>query len=154
MNPMLEQKSRIARIVASFWKATVSLLALIGLIWLVGGPLFRLIFSPMFVREVVHKSPSPDGRAVAEIEVTTGGLGTVWTTRVHLRMVGNEPWTVYQTKDSEFSPPLRWLDSRTLLIGLPCGRFDHASNPDDWESAYAPRPDRLKVRFTHPANCN
>jgi hypothetical protein len=66
--------------------------------------------------------------------------------------VGQKHWTVYQTKDSDFVPPLRWLRPDTLLIGLPCYRFDHLSNPDDWERGDATER-RLKVRFVYPGNC-
>ena len=147
-------KRKSAQIIGILWKVSKNLLALIGFIWLAGGPLLRLLTGPLFVTEVVDRSYSPDRHAVAEVEVRRGGLGTVWTTRVHLRAVGDEPWTVYQTKDSDFIPPLRWLNARTLKVGLPCGRFDYASNPDDWETEFSPRPDRLAVRFERPRNCN
>lgn len=88
---------------------------------------------------------------MAEVEVRRGGLGTVWTTRVHLHS-GGTTWTVYQTKDSDFEPPLRWVDRDTLILGLPCDRFDHVSNPDDWERS-DPRERRLRVRFEYLA-CN
>jgi hypothetical protein len=139
-------------IVRWIWKAAVGTLAVIGLLWLAGGPLLGLIFAPLFHTEVVRRLFSPDRAAVAEVEVRRGGFGTVWTTRVHLRYVGKDYWTVYQTKDSDFAPPLRWTSRDTLLIGLPCDRFDHVSNPDDWKRG-DPREPRLKVRFAYPKEC-
>ena len=133
-------------------KSVVQLLALIGLFWLAAGPLLRLLMTPFFHTEVVRVARSPDRGAVAEVEVRRGGLGTVWTTRVHLRYLGREYWTVYKAKDSDFVPPVRWRDRDTLLIGLPCGRFDHLSNPDDWERN-DPTERRLKVRFVYPEKC-
>jgi len=130
-------------------KLAVASLAVIGFLWVAGGPLARLILSPFYVTEVVRQVYSPNRSAVAEIEVRKGGFGTVWTTRVHLRSTGQTQWTVYQTKDSDFVPPLRWVNGNTLVIGLPCDRFDHLSNPDDWESI-TPRPNRVRVRFEHP----
>ena len=141
-----------ARPLAALWKLVVRLLAVVGLLWIAGGPVLRVLLAPLFVTDVVRRTYSPDRSAVAEVEVRRGGLGTVWTTRVHLKLPTEPRWTVYQTKDSDFVPPLRWLDRTTLLIGLPCGRFDHASNPDDWESV-EPRPDRIRVQFERPEGC-
>lgn len=141
-----------ARPLAAVWKLVVQLLAVVGFLWIAGGSILRLLVGPLFVTDVVRRAYSPDRSAVAEVEVRRGGLGTVWTTRVHLGSPTQPRWTVYQTKDSDFVPPLRWLDRTTLLIGLPCGRFDHLSNPDDWEST-EPRPDRLRVRFERPKEC-
>ena len=133
-------------------QTVVRTLALIGLFWLAAGPVVRLLAVPLFHTEVVRASHSPDRAAVAEVEVRRGGLGTVWTTRVHLRYVGRDYWTVYKAKNSDFVPPLRWTDRDTLLIGLPCGRFDHLSNPDDGERS-DPTERRLKVRFAYPGKC-
>lgn len=141
-----------ARLLATLWKVAVGALAVIGFLWLVGGPLLRLLLSPLYVTEVVRREYPPDGSAIADVEVRRGGFGTVWTTRVHLAPKGQPRWTVYESHDSDFVPPLQWLNSRTLLIGLPCGRFDHLSNPDDWESS-TPRPNRLRVRFARLDSC-
>ena len=142
-----------ARPVAAVWKLTVAALAVTGFFWLAGGPLFRTLIHPLlFVTEVVRREYSPDRAAVADVEVTRGGFGTVWTTRVYLGSPDRRQWIVYQTRDSDFIPPLHWLDRHTLRIGLPCGRFDHVSNPDDWESS-EPRPNRLQVRVERPSNC-
>ena len=137
---------------AALWKLVVRLFAIIGFLCIAGGPVLRVLLAPLFVTDVMRRTYSPDRSAVAEVKVRRGGLGTVWTTRVHLGPPNEPRWTIYQTKDSNFVPPLRWLDRTTLLIGLPCGRFDHASNPDDWE-AVEPRPDRIRVRFERPEGC-
>jgi hypothetical protein len=139
-------------LVAALWKLIVRTMAIAGFVWMAGGPVSRLVLSPLFVTDVVHRAYSPDRLAVAEVEVRRGGLGTVWTTRVHLKSTTKRRWTIYKAKDSDFVPPLRWLDRTTLLIGLPCGRFDHLSNPDDWESV-EPRQERLRVWFERPADC-
>lgn len=149
-----DPKGKSSSVGVLLWRVLVRILALIGFVWLAGGPLLRLLMAPMFVTEVVRRAPSPDNAATAEVEVRKGGFGTVWTTRVHLRGPDKGPWTVYQTKDSDFTPTLRWIDRRTLLVGLPCDRFDHISNPDDWENEFAPRPERLKVRFRRPSDCD
>jgi len=65
---------------------------------------------------------------------------------------GEDYWTVYQAKDSDFIPPLRWADYETLIIGLPCERFDYVSNPDDWERSNLSEQ-RLKVPFTYADEC-
>jgi hypothetical protein len=137
------------------WKLILYCLAAAGFIWLAGGTIGRILLSPMFVTEKVRVLPSPNGDAVAEIEVRSGGLATVWTTRVHLRPDPDNDfyWTVYQAKDSDFVPPMRWVDNQTLLITLPCKRFDYASNPDDWQRSDSSER-RLKVRFTYPAACS
>jgi hypothetical protein len=129
------------------------MLAAIGLIWLVGGPILRLLLSPAFDRQVTKRSYSPNGEAVAEIAVTRGGFGTVWTTRVHLRPIGEKGWTVYKAGDSDFTPSIRWRSKDTLIIGLPCDRFDYVSNPDDWPRSN-PAEYRLKVRFEYVRDCD
>jgi hypothetical protein len=137
------------------WKVTVGVLAVIGLLWLIGGPIMRAALSPLFETKIVRSEPSPDRVAIAEVQVRRGGLGTVWTTRVHLRpnLDGDDYWTVYQAKDSDFVPSMWWADRETLIIGLPCERFDYVSNPDDWERS-DPSERRLKVRFTYEKGCS
>ena len=135
-------------------KAIIYALAIIGLFWMIGGPVLRLLFLPLFETEIVRSALSPDRHATAEVEVRKGGFGTVWTTRVHLRSISNteSSWTVYQAKDSAFVPSLQWADRDTLIIGLPCERFDYVSNPDDWERSN-PTERRIKVRFTYSKEC-
>lgn len=145
--------SRILNWTRSLTRAAVLILAAIGLCWLVGGPILRLLLTPAYDRRVTKRAYSPDRAALSEVEVTKGGFGTVWTTRVHLQPVGQEGWTVYQTKDSDFTPSMRWKGDDTLVIGLPCERFDHLSNPDDWPRSN-PAERRLKVRFVYLQNCD
>ena len=135
-------------------KTLLYTLALIGLVWLIAGPVVRLFAAPMFETQIIRSLPSPDGRAHAEVEVRKGGFGTVWTTRVHLRSGpdGEGRWTIYQAKDSDFVPPLRWADRDTLIVTLPCERFDYASNPDDWKRS-DPTARRMKVRFDYGREC-
>lgn len=144
----------IRRILGFAGKAGLYILALIGLIWLVGGPVTRLITGPLYVTDIVLSLPSPDRGATAQVQVRSGGLRTVSTTRVHLRFgqEADEYWTVYEAKDSDYVPALRWADRETLVITLPCERFDYVSNPDDWKRE-DPAERRLKVRFTYAAEC-
>lgn len=135
-----------------FYRIVRNTLAVIGLFWIGGNFVLPKLVAPMFRTAVVNTVHAPDNRALAKVEVRSGGFGTVNSTRVFLKPVGREPWTVYQTQDSDFPPPLRWLDNQTLLIGLPCARFDHISNPDDWERADA-SDRRYKVRVEYPGGC-
>jgi hypothetical protein len=131
-------------------RGLIVVFALIGFLQtttrLFGPVLFDTIMSPLMVREVTKTVAAPGGATNARIEVTRGGFGTVWTTRIRLVPKGEEGWMIYQTKDSDFTPTLRWLDPTTLLLGLGCERFGHISNPDDWESVSESRPRRYKVR--------
>lgn len=134
-------------------RGAVLVLAAIGLCWLVGGPVIRLLLTPAYDRQVTKRVYSPDRAAVSQVEVTKGGFGTVWTTRVHLKPVGQEGWTIYQTKDSDFTPSLKWKSDDTLVIGLSCERFDYLSNPDDWQRSN-PAERRFKVRFEYARDCD
>ena len=139
-----------------FWsissRVIISGLALIGAAYLIGGPIMRFALRPLYVVEVVKTLPSPDQKASAQVEVTRGGFGTVWTTRVSLQGADEDRWTIYETGDSDFVPTLTWSDGQTLVVALPCERVDHLSNPDDWERADPSEP-RLKVRFEYVAKC-
>ena len=132
-------------------RITVRTLAIIGATCVLGAVLLAGCVNTMFTTQVIRSVPSPDKKAVAEIEVRKGGLGTVWTTRVNLRTEENN-WTVYQAKDSDFQPPLNWDGPVTLIIGLPCERFDYVSNPDDWQRS-DPTERRLRVRVKYPESC-
>lgn len=145
--------SRIRNWTRGVIRAAVLILAAMGLCWLVGGSMLRLLLTPAYDRQVTKRAYSPNRAALSEVEVTKGGFGTVWTTRVHLRPVGQEGWTVYQAKDGDFTPSMRWKGNDTLFIGLSCERFDHLSNPDDWPSSN-PVERRLKVRFEYLRNCD
>lgn len=145
------RQPRLHRFLGLTGRATLYVLAAIGLFCVVGGMVLKLVLSPLYERRIVRSAFSPDRTAVAELEVTTGGA-TVWTTRIRLRPVGGEGWTVYQAGDSRFEPSMAWAAKDTLVISLPCDRFDHLSNPDDWGRS-DPAARRLKVRFTYPKDC-
>jgi hypothetical protein len=134
-------------------KSVLWIFTLIG-VFCVGALLFLLAIKPiMYEREITKRVYSPDRSAVAKVEVTRGGFGTVWTTRVLLVPSGEQGWTVYETGDSDFTPPLRWASPDRLILGLPCERFGHVSNPDDWERS-DPSERRFKVRFEYIKNCD
>lgn len=131
----------------------VLFLAAIGLCSLVGGLVTRLLLAPTYDTQVTRRVFAHDRSAVSEVEVTKGGFGTVWTTSVNLRPVGQKGWTVYEAQDSDFTPSIKWKGNDTLIIGLPCARVDYLSNPDDWpRSNTAER--RFKVRFEYLQNCD
>jgi hypothetical protein len=132
-------------------EAIVSLLAVIGALCLLSIISLLGLHRLLYATEVIRTLPSPDHRASAQIEVTKGGFGTVWTTEVYLRSRGNN-WIIYKSRDSDFEPPLRWRNGETLVVGLPCDRFDHTSNPDDWERD-DPGEHRLRMIFEYPADC-
>jgi hypothetical protein len=115
--------------------------------------MLRLLLAPAYDRQVTKRAYSLNRAMLSEVEVTKGGFGTVWTTRVRLQPVGQKGWTVYQAKDSDFTPSMRWKDNDTLVIGLPCERFDYLSNPDDWPRGN-PAERRIKVRFEYLRNCD
>ena len=149
----ISSPSRIRQWTRIVPRAAVLVLAAIGLCWLVGGPMLRLLLAPAYDRQITKRVYSPNRAAVSEVEVTKGGLGTVWTTGVYLRPVGQDGWTVYQTRDSDFTPSIKWKGNDTLVVGLPCQRFDYLSNPDDWPRSKPAEP-RLKVRFIYIRNCD
>jgi hypothetical protein len=126
--------------------------AIVGFFSFFGGPILGFLLAPLYHREITQRVYSPDGSTVAEVEVTTGGFGTVWTTRVRLIPSQQQGWLIYKTKDSDFTPSLRWRDRDTLIIGLPCYRVGHLSNPDDWERS-DPNERRFKVRFDYVEDC-
>lgn len=114
----ISSPSRIRQWTRIVTRAAVLVLAAIGLCWLVGGPMLRLLLAPAYDRQITKRVYSPNSAAVSEIEVTKGGLGTVWTTSVYLRPVGQDGWTVYQTRDSDFTPSIKWKGNDTLVVGL------------------------------------
>jgi hypothetical protein len=145
--------SRIRKWTRSLTRVAVLILAAIGLCWLIGGPILLLLLTPIYDRQVTKRAYSPNRALVSEVEVTKGGLGTVWTTRVHLQPVGQEGWTIYKTKDSDFTPSMKWKGNDTLVIGLSCERFDYLSNPDDWPRGNSAAR-RIKVRFEYLRKCD
>lgn len=145
------QKVRRSRY-AGLKKLLIGILALVGVFALAWHPTTQLLFGWMYVTEVHRPVLSPDGLSGARIEVRKGGMGTVHTTRVILTSWDNRNWTIYEAGDSDFQPSLRWTASDTLFVGLGCGRFDHVSNPDDWQRSDPAEP-RLKVRFEYREPC-
>jgi hypothetical protein len=133
-------------------KYLIAIFAVFGFFCTFGAPMLRIAFSPLLEQKIVQRVYSPNRFFSAEVEVTRGGFGTVWTTSVYVRPHDEERWNVYETSDSEFVPPLRWLDQETLILGLPCERVDRLSNPDDWERSN-PKKRRLKVRFEYARDC-
>jgi hypothetical protein len=63
------------------------------------------------------------------------------------------PWLIYETKTTDdAAPTIEWINSETLVLGLPCGIIGHAANPDDWERS-KPNERRLRVRFRYQEGC-
>jgi len=145
------RNGHIRRVVTALWKLLRIAAMAIGFVVIAGTLIGRVLRPVFYVDEVVEQVRSQDQAVVAKVVVTKGGLGTVWTTRVRLE-APHGTWTIYETRDSDFTPLLRWTGSRELLVRLPCDRFGHLSNPDDWVSA-KPRPDRIRVRFTYQRRC-
>lgn len=140
--------------VGCLWRAIILGLALVGFLRLAAmflPPLLDAIVGPFLVTETIRTVRSPDKSTTARIYVTRGGLGTVWTTRVRVVPQGQEGWLIYQTKDSDYVPTLHWADRDTLLIGVGCERFDHLSNPDDWEGvSEARRSFKVRILYVDP----
>lgn len=82
-------------------------------------------------------------------EVTKGGFGTVWTTRLYLEdRSGSNRIQIYSNKDSDFVPGWKWVHDERLLLHVHCGRIDHMSSP----AAYAEADDpigRVRVQFVY-----
>ncbi|MFC3713709.1 hypothetical protein ACFOMD_14110 [Sphingoaurantiacus capsulatus] len=129
------------------------LLAAVGAFSLIGDPLLRMLFASSSATDIVREVASPDGLASARVKITSGGLGTVHTVHVELSSHEGEKWAIYQAGDSDYRPSLRWIDRQTLELGLPCERFDFASNPDDWKRS-ASKARQLKVRFRYDDACS
>ena len=134
-------------------RAVTWALAAIGFGWLVGGPILRLLLTPAYNRQVTKRVYSPHRAAVSQVEVTSGGFGTVWTTRVRVGPTDQDGWIVYQARDSIFTPALTWKSDDTLVIGLSCDRFDYLSNPDDFRDSNRTER-RLEVHFEYLRLCD
>lgn len=133
------------------WRFTVATLAVLGLFCVAGRPIARLAFGWMFERVQVRRLPAPADDATAVLEVTRGGFGTVWTTRV-LLVRPTDSQTLYEARDSTFEPPLAWTRDQTLMVGLPCGPIDHLSAPGAHALSRASAP--VHVRFHYIADCS
>ena len=135
-------------------KAAFTSFAIIGFLW-VGTLVSCTAVRPVFYAdEDFPRIIAPSGKLSAFRSVTTGGFGTVWTTKI---FIGEEPkgekLLIYETQDSDYKPNFRWLDRETLLIELPCDRVNFLSNPNDYDEGNTPI-ERVAVRFTYPASCN
>lgn len=136
----------------SFW-AVFGLFATIGFFTIV-GPLACSAIRPVFYEDTSYPKVRAPGTSLAAYRtVTRGGLGTVWTTRIYLiDTKDNEERLIYETRDSDNVPSLRWLDGETLVISLPCDRIDHLSNPADWDEGKTAM-ERVAVRFVYLTPC-
>ncbi|MEM8918418.1 MAG: hypothetical protein AAGE37_06105 [Pseudomonadota bacterium] len=125
------------------------LLAIVGGLTLFVHFVMPLVRVALFEITRMDEIVSPDGELKAYREVTRGGFGTVWTTRIYVtdRNEGQSR-IVYSNKDSDFIPKLQWVSAEQLSISLPCGRIDHVGNPKAYSQgkvAFA----RLQVRFAN-----
>lgn len=103
----------------------------------------------LYTDEVSREVFSPDRSLVAYQQVTKGGFGTVWTTKVLVRSTDSRgDRLIYRNQDSSFEPPFRWEGPETLRIMLPCGRIGFLSNPTDYAKAKEPIG-RLTVRWSY-----
>lgn len=97
--------------------------------------------------EVGRRLVSPDGRLRAYQQVTKGGFGTVWTTRLFVEEVGGAGSVmIYSNQDSDFEPPYRWVANELLTVCVPPDRVDFMSNPADYSAGRKPI-ERFRVRF-------
>jgi hypothetical protein len=128
--------------------------AIIGFFW-VGTLVSCTIVRPAFyVDEAFPPITAPGGKLFAYRSVTTGGLGTVWTTKIFIGEVPKgEEFLIYRAQDSDYVPKFRWRDEETLLVELSCDRVNHLSNPSDWDEGSTPMQ-RVAVRFTYPQSCS
>jgi len=104
----------------------------------------------MYERVEIRWLTAPDDMTTAKVQVTRGGMGTVWTTRVVLAWKGGTQ-VIYENSDSPFEPSLAWQDAATLVVGLPCGRIDHLSTPGAEGLWRIPTP--VQVRFHYAETC-
>lgn len=128
--------------------------AIIGFLW------FGTLVSCMAVRPVFYADEdfppimAPGGKLSAFRRVTTGGFGTVWTTKIFIEETPKgKKFLIYKAQDSDYVPIFRWLDLETLLIELPCDRVNVLSNPSDYDEGSTPMQ-RVAVRFTYAESCN
>lgn len=139
---------------ATFKKAVLFVLAGIGCC-AIGLPVACTMVRPAFYADDDFPAiMAPGGRLAAFRRVTTGGFGTVWTTKIFIKGVPKgEEFIVYEARDSDHIPNYRWADSETLLVELPCDRVDYLSNPGDYDEGDTPMQ-RVAVRFTYPSGCS
>ena len=100
-----------------------------------------------YVEERSRELLSPQGKLRAYQQVTKGGFGTVWTTRVFVEEVApGRPVLIYSNRDSDFEPPYRWAANELLTVCVPTDRVDFMSNPADYSAGQRPI-ERFRVRF-------
>ena len=135
-------------------RAAFSSFAIIGFLW-VGTLVSCTAVRPIFYADTdFPRIMAPDGKLATYRRITTGGLGTVLTTRLFIAEAPKgEELLIYESRDSDYVPKLRWLDRETLLVELPCDRVDYISNPNDWGEGSTPI-ERVAVRFTYLAPCS
>jgi hypothetical protein len=102
----------------------------------------------LYVDEISRQLLSPDGKLRAYQQVTRGGFGTAWTTRIFVEEVAaGKPAMIYSNKDSDFEPPYRWTANELLTVCVPSDRIDFMSNPADYSAGQSPIQ-RFRVRFS------
>ncbi len=109
---------------------------------------------PLFYVDHLMPGPSaPAGEMKAITQITRGGFGTVWTTRILIEdtLTGDQR-AIYKARDSDWQPLIRWTGRQSLVLTLPCDRVDFLSNPGNDSAGQQPL-DRLVVRFDYPARC-
>lgn len=139
----LKRRSVAGRI---YWVVKTGL-GLIGLIVVCATRCAALGRNLLFHDNLLHTVSSPDGFYRAELINTEGDVyhQNRYRVCVHARR-SVRPWLIYKTKTTEdAAPTIDWINSETLVLGLPCGIIGHAANPDDWERSN-PNERRHRVR--------
>lgn len=101
-----------------------------------------------YSKTIEEVAASPNGELVAKREVTRGGLGTVWTTRILVEDPTESRRMIYKNRDSDYVPPMRWTSPEQLEVEVHCGRVDHMGNRGAWTEGETPFQ-RLRVRFIY-----
>lgn len=142
----------LRKVSALAWRLMKVAFMFTGFMVLVGLPSCRAM--PFLYADAYYPRLLSPGKDLAVFrKVTTGGFGTVWTTRILVEDVQTKKQqTIYENHDSDYEPVMRWLDAETLEIGLPCDRVDHVSNPADYDNGITSM-DRYAVRFYYARRC-
>jgi hypothetical protein len=135
-------------------RVAFTIFAIIGLFY-VGLPVACTMVRPAFYAdENFRPIIAPGGRLAVHRRVTTGGFGTVWTTKLIISEIPEgKKFLIYKAKDSDYVPKTRWVNPEMVLVELPCDRVDHLSSPSDWDEGKTPMQ-RVAVRFIYPDSCN
>lgn len=109
---------------------------------------------------ILHKTDreaivvAPGGKLRAIREVTRGGFGTVWTTRIFVLDGAGERRSIYSTGDSDYVPFMRWTDPERLDLSIHWGRIEHLGSSAAYTKGGSP-VQRFGVRFIYDkAMCN